>query len=115
MSTVEEYIHAQPITLPLRHSGNKDIIELTKLSVMCKACGKATVDIKGSVTEHAPCLELEIAGLCHPCRRVTWARFRAYADHLLAWKDEGIQEYRFKKSWKQKVKSWLLAAKQLLT
>lgn len=88
---LDRYNQAAPIEFPIKHP-NAEVITITELNVICKKCEQATTALRGDVTIHANCTELDMGGVCEACKVITWSRTRVYAKHLLAWRDEGIVE-----------------------
>lgn len=102
---VEKYYQAPQVQLPIEHP-DSGIIKITELRVLCKRCEGFTEDLRGKVTIHSSCIELEVGGDCKECRAITWTRTRMYAEHILVWSDDGIKTINMKRTRWEKFMRW---------
>ena len=88
--TVQQYLDRPVLVLPVKHS--RLDLSLTEIEGFCAECGRPVAALRGIVREWHSCLEVELAGACHPCKTVTFARkFRWYS-----W---GVLEQREGRGW----------------
>jgi len=74
-------------------------MEIERLSVQCRGCGKPVAYLHGAVREYARCTNVRCGGLCTECQVITYAQFRIYDGYLLWEGQRGWYELPLRARW----------------